>query len=114
MSKELQKGACRFCGQITTIDTGKNLTIEQADEQATISCTCPEAIMYRREKRRKERAIKHINELFGTSAPKRCSDTVLTILMAAVVSICNNDTEKISLSLRGELRQRYRKTARVI
>lgn len=44
MSKIISTAPCRFCGQMVQLDTEEKLTQPQAEEKATMSCTCPEAV----------------------------------------------------------------------
>lgn len=58
MSKEVQTAPCRFCGQMVQIEAEGKLTEPQAAEEATMHCTCAEAVEYQKEKQRKEKAMK--------------------------------------------------------
>lgn len=58
-------GACRFCGQMATLEAPETWSDEDIDELATECCKCQEAEDYAYKKRRKERAIEAIIHQFG-------------------------------------------------
>lgn len=103
MSKAVQTAACRFCGQMIQIETEEKLTEPQAAEQATMSCTCAEAVEYQKEKQRKEKALKNVSVLFGQDAApeKRVGEEIVNILSAAVEEIYTGGLAKVTLNLRG-------------
>lgn len=55
MGNIINTAPCRFCGQMVQIDSEEKLTQPQAEEQATMSCTCERAVEYQKEKQRKEK-----------------------------------------------------------
>ncbi|MCI5919387.1 MAG: hypothetical protein MRZ75_08710 [Roseburia sp.] len=103
MSKAVQTAACRFCGQMIQIETEEKPTEPQAAEQATMSCTCAEAVEYQKEKQRKEKALKNVSVLFGQDAApeKRVGEEIVNILSAAVEEIYTGGLAKVTLNLRG-------------
>ena len=96
MGNIINTAPCRFCGQMVQIDSEEKLTQPQAEEQATMSCTCEQAVEYQKEKQRKEKAMQNVAALFGEAAApeKRCSEGIVNILKAAVEEI-------YTLNLRG-------------
>jgi hypothetical protein len=68
------------------IDSEEKLTQPQAEEQATMSCTCEQAVEYQKEKQRKEKAMQNVAALFGE---------------AAVEEIYTGGLAKVTLNLRG-------------
>lgn len=50
MGNIINTAPCRFCGQMVQIDSEEKLTQPQAEEQATMSCTCEQAVEYQKEK----------------------------------------------------------------
>lgn len=76
MGNIINTAPCRFCGQMVQIDSEEKLTQPQAEEQATMSCTCERAVEYQKEKQRKEKAMQNVAALFGEAAApeKRCSE----------------------------------------
>ena len=76
MGNIINTAPCRFCGQMVQIDSEEKLTQPQAEEQATMSCTCEQAVEYQKEKQRKEKAMQNVAALFGEAAApeKRCSE----------------------------------------
>lgn len=116
MSNIISTAPCRFCGQMVQLDTEEQLTQPQAEEQATMSCTCPEAVEYQKEKQRKEKAMKNVSVLFGEDAApeKRAGEGIVNILRAAVEEIYTGGLAKVTLNLRGgELKRLFHRTARV-
>jgi hypothetical protein len=102
MSK-LNTGACRFCGQTIAIETEESLTSPQLAEEATMRCTCEQAVEYQKEKQRKEKALKNVSVLFGQDAApeKRVGEEIVSILSAAVEEIYTGGLAKVTLNLRG-------------
>ncbi len=94
---------CRFCGQMTQIEADEELTAAQAEEQATMTCNCPDAVEYQKEKQRKEKAMQNVAALFGEAAApdKRCGEGIVKILKAAVEEIYTGGLAKVTLNLRG-------------
>ena len=103
MSKIISTAPCRFCGQMVQLEADEKLTQPQAEEKATMSCTCPEAVEYRKEKQRKENALKNVSVLFGEDAApeKRIGEGIVNILRAAVEEIYSGGLAKVTLNLRG-------------
>ena len=85
------------------IEADEKLTQPQAEEKATMSCTCPEAVEYQKEKQRKEKALKNVSVLFGEDAAseKRIGEGIVNILRAAVEEIYSGGLAKVTLNLRG-------------
>lgn len=102
MSK-LNTGVCRFCGRTIAIETEESLTSPQLAEEATMRCTCEQAIEYQKEKQRKEKALKNVSVLFGQDAApeKRVGEEIVSILSAAVEEIYTGGLAKVTLNLRG-------------
>lgn len=86
MSNIINTAPCRFCGQMVQIDSEEKLTEPQAEEKATMSCTCEQAVEYQKEKQRKEKAMQNVAALFGE---------------AAVEEIYTGGLAKVTLNLRG-------------
>lgn len=103
MGNVINTAPCRFCGQMVQLDTEEKLTHPQAEEKATMSCTCPEAVEYQKEKQRKEKAMKNVSVLFGEDAApeKRAGEGIVNILRAAVEEIYTGGLAKVTLNLRG-------------
>lgn len=64
MGNIINTAPCRFCGQMVQIDSEEKLTQPQAEEQATMSCTCERAVEYQKEKQRKEKAMQNVAALY--------------------------------------------------
>lgn len=59
MGNIVKTAKCRFCGQMTQIEADEELTAAQAEEQATMTCNCTDAVEYQKEKQRKEKAMQN-------------------------------------------------------
>ena len=81
----------------------RNSAAAQAEEQATMTCNCTDAVEYQKEKQRKEKAMQNVATLFGEAAApeKRCSEGSVNILKAAVEEIYTGGLAKVTLNLRG-------------
>ncbi len=103
MGNIVKTAKCRFCGQMTQIEADEKLTAAQAEEQATMTCNCTEAVEYQKEKQRKEKAMMNVSALFGENATpdKRCGEGIVNILKAAVEEIYTGGLAKVTLNLRG-------------
>ena len=103
MGNIMKTAKCRFCGQMTQIESDEELTVAQAEEQATMTCNCPDAVEYQKEKQRKEKAMQNVATLFGEAATpdKRCGEGIVKILKAAVEEIYTGGLAKVTLNLRG-------------
>lgn len=103
MGDIIKTAKCRFCGQMTQIEADEKLTAAQAEEQATMTCNCTEAVEYQKEKQRKEKAMMNVSALFGENAApeKRCGEGIVKILKAAVEEIYTGGLAKVTLNLRG-------------
>lgn len=88
MGNIVKTAKCRFCGQMTQIEADEELTAAQAEEQATMTCNCPDAVEYQKEKQRKEKAMQNVAALFGEAA-------------APVEEIYTGGLAKVTLNLRG-------------
>ena len=102
MSK-LNTGVCRFCGQTIAIETEESLTSPQLAEEATMRCTCEQAVDFNKEKQRTDKALKNVSVLFGQDAApeKRVGEEIVSILSAAVEEIYTGGLAKVTLNLRG-------------
>lgn len=103
MGNIVETAKCRFCGQMTQIEADEKLTAAQAEEQATMTCNCTEAVEYQKERQRKEKAMMNVSALFGENAApdKRCGEGIANILKAAVEEIYTGGLAKVTLNLRG-------------
>ena len=61
-------GACRFCGQMKTIQSAHVWPAEVIDEHVTRQCECDEAQKYNRRMEAKEGAEKAVEKLFGDTS----------------------------------------------
>ena len=68
--KTEQYGACRFCGQTNMVMADEELTPPQLEEEATLACTCDEAVEYAAEVTRERRVKEKIRKLCGESEGK--------------------------------------------
>ena len=61
-------GACRFCGQMKTIQSSHVWPEHVIDEHITRECECEEARKYNRRMEAKENAEKAVEKLFGDTS----------------------------------------------
>ena len=110
----MQTAPCRFCGQMVQFMGGGDLTEPQAQEIATMNCSCDKAVEYQKEKNRKENALKNVQKLFGEEAPsdKRIQDGIVQLLMAAVAEVYTGGLAKITLNLRGGIKASISQTSK--
>lgn len=115
MGNIVKTAKCRFCGQMTQIEADEELTAAQAEEQATMTCNCTEAVEYQKEKQRKEKAMMNVSALFGENAApdKRCGEGIVNILKAAVEEIYTGGLAKVTLNLRGGSKHQFHRMQRV-
>lgn len=110
----LQTAPCRFCGQMVQFMGDDDLTEPQAQEIATMNCSCDEAADYQKEKNRKENALKNVEKLFGGEAPqdKRIREDIVKLLKAAVEEIYTGGLAKVTLNLRGGVKASVSKNSK--
>ena len=115
MGNIVKTAKCRFCGQMTQIEADEKLTAAQAEEQATMTCNCTEAVEYQKERQRKEKAMMNVSALFGENAApdKRCGEGIVNILKAAVEEIYTGGLAKVTLNLRGGSKHQFHRMQRV-
>lgn len=103
VKESMHTAPCMFCGQMVQFMAKDLLGEEEAQELATMHCSCPEAVDHRKEKKRKENALKNVSKLFGEDAEagKRVSNSIVEILEAAVEEIYTGGLAKVTLNLRG-------------
>ena len=75
MGNIVKTAKCRFCGQMTQIEADEELTAAQAEEQATMTCNCTDAVEYQKEKQRKEKAMQNVAALFGDVYKRQGNNT---------------------------------------
>ena len=61
MGDIIKTAQCRFCGQMVQIESDEELTKPQAEEQATMTCNCTEAVAYQKERQRNEKAMMNVS-----------------------------------------------------
>lgn len=105
MDNVMVTAACRFCGQLVQMEFEKELTEPQAEEAATMKCDCGQAAGYRLEILRKGKARKNVTRLFVENVSGiKISDNAVSLLLAAVEEICNENIRKIALDLPGGIK----------
>ena len=104
MGNIINTAPCRFCGQMVQIDSEEKLTQPQAEEQATMSCTCEQAVEYQKEKQRKEKAMQNVAALFGEAAAlerivrcflrfHRCNETPFLVFPVSDLRNCSESLD---------------------
>lgn len=97
-------GSCRFCGQLSAGTVEGAETEAEADEIATMDCSCNGACGYRKKKEQKERAKLNLRELFVKKNERWNSmenETLIRFLESAIDHVVENDINSISLSIPG-------------
>lgn len=109
VKETMQTASCRFCGQMVQFMGDDDLTDPQAQEIATMNCSCDKAVEYQKEKKRKENALKNVSKLFGEDAhpDKRAGEDIVNIMMAAVEEIYTGGLAKVTLNLRGGVKRSF-------
>lgn len=122
-SEIIQYGACRFCGQVIDTSESKFTDPEKAEEYTSIRCQCPEAEMYRAQKKREaervrdlERAREQIDAMFGQGAVGYGMLPVLTetreYLYAGAVAIYDNKIRDITINIGDGVKVKVAKNAK--
>ena len=103
VKESMHTAPCMFCGQMVQFMADDLLPETEAQELAAMHCSCAEALEYKKEKNRKENALKNVSKLFGEDAEagKRVSNSIVEILEAAVEEIYTGGLAKVTLNLRG-------------
>lgn len=98
-------GECRFCGQTMRLNTEECISKEEADEEATSGCHCPEARRYAKLKEQTSIAHEKINEYFALiDTDTTCNDYIHTAIdlvgnsKVAEVTIGANNGVKVKIS----------------
>lgn len=68
MGNIVKTAKCRFCGQMTQIEADEELTAAQAEEQATMTCNCTDAVEYQKEKQRNRDKYRSDTKLLASAA----------------------------------------------
>lgn len=88
-------GACRFCGQSRLLETIGELTQEEADERATMECTCSDAKVMQNRQRKIDKANEWAEGYFENMPD------VIPLFKEAFRAVANHEVDKISIK-RGE------------
>lgn len=93
----IQEGGCKFCGQMTKVETMIGWSNDECNELATELCDCFEAGVYTRKKGRKERAHSKIETLFETCTGKALRSDSIRVLHMAADLLAEDEAQSISL-----------------
>lgn len=91
-----QTGACRFCGQMRTIETLIQWEADDVNEAVTELCSCYDAVEYASKKRKKEKACKAIQRKF-LNEPKPWPEPMMNILFDAVPMILEGRLKNLNI-----------------
>ncbi len=109
MKKIIPTAECRFCGQMIQLDGDCELTQPQAEEKATMTCRCPEAVEYQKEKNRKEKALKNVSTLFGEDAtPEKRTSKGITDIIRRIMNCLTDDLKCYQRRLEGHMEYCHR------
>lgn len=93
-------GACRFCGQMSELETVFEWDAETSNEAATEKCDCVKAQIYTRKKHAKERAAQAIEKKFGDDAGEaRLPKPTRDFLNRAVDVLVEDGINKATVSI---------------
>lgn len=100
--KTEQYGACRFCGQTNMVMAEGELTAPQLEEEATLACSCDEALEYAAEVTRERRVKEKIRKLCGESDGKgrNVTEEVQSALEALAGEICKKNIKGVTVTVR--------------
>lgn len=98
-------GFCRYCGQAWAIESDKELTEEQLNNEATWKCKCDEAIQDRNRKEYKKTAETDINILFGEEMPEAAE-----FLKSALPLMVERKVLSLSLDIDGRYKAKMKST----
>lgn len=106
MDNEVKRffGTCRFCGQISAGTVEGAETEAEADEIATMDCSCNGACAYRKKKEQKDRAKLNLRQLFVEKDERWNSmenENLIRFLESAIDHVAEHDINSISLSIPG-------------
>lgn len=91
-----QTGACRFCGQMRTIETLIQWEADDVNEAVTELCSCYDAVEYASKKRKKEKACKAIRRKFLNEV-KPWPEPMMNILFDAVPMILEGRLKNLNI-----------------
>lgn len=100
MGNIVKTAQCRFCGQMVQIETDKELTQPQAEEQATMTCNCTEAVEYQKEKQKDRNNIIRAASEFMSNFTKACKMELDGYKGTYIGFITTNDYEKKNVKQR--------------
>lgn len=97
-----QYGVCRFCGQTNMVMADEELTPPQLEEEATLACSCDEALEYAAEVTRERRVKEKIRKLCGESdgEGRNVTEEVQSALEALAGEICKKNIKGVTVTVR--------------
>lgn len=106
-------GACRFCGQMATLEAPETWSDEDIDELAVEKCKCGRAGIYTGKKKRKERAKKAILDQFGLYLERGAIDeTTMDLLSAVTDQVVEDKIQAGTIDIGGGLKAKISTTAK--
>jgi len=100
-----ESGFCRYCGQAWAIESNKELTEEQLNNEATWKCRCDEAVQARTREEYKKTAETDINILFGEEMPEATE-----FLKSAIPLLVERKVIALSLDIDGRFKAKMKST----
>ena len=101
-----QIGACRFCGQIGVVQSEKELTQVQLDEEATWNCKCEEARKMREQEENLRMATSAVETLF------RDMEKEAQLLKEACKLLADGTLKSVSIDTGGTVKASLKSTAK--
>ena len=106
-------GACKFCGQMASLQIPEDWSSEMADELATELCNCLEAYVYTSKKNKKEKAAKAIEEQFGQDEEgKQTDEKVKSLLITLSDAIVENQIKSGTVDIGDGIKAKISVTAK--
>ena len=106
-------GACRFCGQMATLEAPETWSDEDIDELAVENCKCGRAGIYAGKKKRKERGKKAILDQFCMYLERGAIDeTTMDLLSAVTDQVVEDKIQAGTIDIGGGLKAKISTTAK--
>lgn len=86
-----ETGACRYCGQAGMVRVPDGASDEEITEAVTMGCTCDEARMYQKRKKRIGKVMSYAEERFGAGSKGYYA------FIAAAEAVIKGDIDQITL-----------------
>lgn len=110
--QEDRSGYCKFCGKQTVVKALKEFTDEELDELVTENCDCVDAEYYSLQKKRREKAHREIDNLFGNENTPIMDDEQLKMLHGTVEPVLNGEVSSVAINISRGLKMSIKVTSK--